>query len=109
MHTRLSAKHVTEDKTEGKITVPQGELFKLVIPDELVKKGGKGGGGALPPSAGIGEWLEGNMAFLSLSKGDKGRAIENGKLKKVNGFQGLMSSKGIFQHCPLYIIFTNRH
>jgi len=73
MHTRLRAKHIAEEKTAGEISLPQGEVFKAVIPDDIVT--GQG--------AGLAEYLEGNMAFLSIVKGTKAEALDKGKLKKA--------------------------
>jgi len=77
MHTRLSAKHITGEKEEGSITVPQGELFKAVVSKGDVKTDDAGG----PSAAGLSTHLEGNMAFLSMVKGTMADAVEKGKLK----------------------------
>ena len=73
MHTRLRAKHIVEEKTEGEISLPQGEVFKAVIPEDIISGQGEG----------LAVYLEGNMAFLSIVKGTKTDILDKGKLKKA--------------------------
>ena len=101
MSTKLAVAHAARGGDSTKVKFEQGEIFK-------VASGGKGN--PLGQSQ-FSKYLEGNMAFVSVSKAgkDKGKlenALKDGKLGKPNELAGaqLILHKSYFDPKPVAIL-----